>query len=171
MVTSVALILICHHIVSVSLVKFYENDGAKFVMTVVHVSSIWVDMICYLFYNCLILRIFTTFPKDVGGSVVNTKFLLNDVFSGLGGAKIWYIFSKMRLRHTQLRSTPLSSGCFKAKTRPGHAKHQGLNTLTSRRMISDIKLLHRSSEINLFWQAKKSIFRYLSTCWTRIIGN
>ena len=131
-------------------------------MTVVHVSSIWVDMICYLFCNCLILRIFTTFP---------TKFLLNDVFSGLGGAKIWYIFSKMRLRHTQLRSTPLSSGCFKAKTRPGHAKHQGLNTLTSRRMISDIKLLHRSSEINLFWQAKKSIFRYLSTCWTRIIGN
>ena len=80
-------------------------------------------MICYLFYNCLILRIFTTFPKDVGGGVVNTKFLLNDVnFSGLGGAKIWYIFSKMRLRHTQLRSrsTPLSSGCFKAKTRPGH---------------------------------------------------
>ena len=59
-------------------------------------------MICYLFYNCLILRIFTTFPKDVGGSVVNTKFLLNDVnLSGLGGAKIWYIFSKMRLRHTQ----------------------------------------------------------------------
>ena len=59
-------------------------------------------MICYLFYNCLILRIFTTFPKDVGGGVVNTKFLLNDVnFSGLGGAKIWYIFSKMRLRHTQ----------------------------------------------------------------------
>ena len=74
-------------------------------------------MICYLFCNCLILRIFTTFP---------TKFLLNDVFSGLGGAKIWYIFSKMRLRHTQLRSTPLSSGCFKAKTRPGHAKHPGL---------------------------------------------
>ena len=68
-------------------------------------------MICYLFCNCLILRIFTTFP---------TKFLLNDVFSGLGGAKIWYIFSKMRLRYTQLRSTPLSSGCFKAKTRPGH---------------------------------------------------
>ena len=103
---STSLILICHHIVSVFLVKFYENDGAKFVMTVVHVSSIWVDMICYLFYNCLILRIFTTFPKDVGGGVVNTKFLLNDVnFSGLGGAKIWYIFSKMCLRHTKLRST------------------------------------------------------------------
>ena len=166
MVTNVALILICHHIVSLTC-KILWKWRCKIVMTVVHVSSIWVDMICYLFYNCLILRIFTTFPKDV----VNTKFLLNDVFSGLGGAKIWYIFSKMRLRHTQLRSTPLSSGCFKAKTRPGHAKHQGLNTLTSRRMISDIKLLHRSSEINLFWQAKKSIFRYLSTCWTRIIGN
>ena len=145
-------------------------------MTVVHVSSIWVDMICYLFYNCLILRIFTTFPKDVGGgSVVNTKFLLNDVnFSGLGGAKIWYIFSKMRLRHTQLRSTYLlPSAAVASRQKPGQAMPsiQGLNTLTSRRMISDIKLLHRSSEINLFWQAKKSIFRYLSTCWTRIIGN